>query len=116
MNYEKPIIVDAGTSEGIYLQSGDTDSTKCSSIYMKGVFQSPTNNSIVDGYKKTPWCGDHKGKSKKRIANHHVRNWFKRNPDAILPPGAYKKIYCSWDICDYGWIHTWEDYWNDCQE
>lgn len=29
-------------------------------------------------YKKTPWCGDHKGKSKKRIANHHVRNWFKK--------------------------------------
>ena len=28
MNYEKPIIVDAGTSEGIYLQSGNTDSTK----------------------------------------------------------------------------------------
>ena len=66
-------------------------------------------------YKKTPWFGDHKGKSKKRIANHHVRNWFKRNPDVILPPGAYKKIYCSWDICDYGWICTWEDYWNNCQ-
>ena len=31
----------------------------------------------------------------------------------ILPPGAYKKIHCSWDICDYGWIRTWEDYWND---
>lgn len=56
MNYEKPIIVDAGTSEGIYLQSGDTDSTKCNSIYMKGVFQSPTNNSIVDGYKKGYGC------------------------------------------------------------
>ena len=67
-------------------------------------------------YKKTPWCGEHKGKSKKRIANHHVRNWFKRNPDVILPPGAYKKIHCSWDICDYGWICTWEDYWNDCQK
>ena len=27
-----------------------------------------------------------------------------------------KKFYCSWNICDYGWIHTWEDYWNGCQE
>ena len=67
-------------------------------------------------YKKTPWCGEHKGKSKKRNANHQVKNWFKRNPDVILPPGAYKKIHCSWDICDYGWIRTWEDYWNDCQK
>ena len=70
---------------------------------------------ISRSYKRTPWCGDHKGKSKKRIANHHVRNWFKKNPDVILPPGAYKKIHCSWDICDYGWIRTWEEYWNDCQ-
>lgn len=42
--------------------------------------------------KKTPWCGDRKGKSKKRIANHHVRNWFKRNPDVILPPEALEYI------------------------
>ena len=53
---------------------------------------------------------------KKRIANHHVRNWLKENPDVILPPGGYKKIHCSWDICDYGWICTWEDYWNNCQK
>lgn len=69
---------------------------------------------ISHSYKRTPWCGDHKGKSKKRIANHYVRNWLKENPDVILPPGGYKKIYCSWDICDYGRIRTWEDYWNDC--
>ena len=34
----------------------------------------------------------------------------------ILPPGAYKKIHCSWNIYDYGWICTWEDYWNNCQK
>ena len=43
-------------------------------------------------YKRTLWCGDHKGKSKKRIANHHVRNWFKRNPDVILPQEPIKKF------------------------
>ena len=32
-------------------------------------------------YKKTPWCGENKGKTKKRNANHQVKNWFKRNPD-----------------------------------
>ena len=62
-------------------------------------------------YKKTPWCGDHKGKQKKRIANKVVRMWLKEHPDVNLKPGQFKQIYCSWDICDYGWINTWEDYW-----
>ena len=44
-------------------------------------------------YKKTPWCGDNKGKVKKRIAN-------------------YKKVYETWDICDYGWVYSWKTYWN----
>ena len=46
-------------------------------------------------YKKTPYCGDHKGKSKKRIANHKVRNWLKQNPEVALKGNAYKKIYES---------------------
>ena len=61
-------------------------------------------------YKKTPWCGDHKGKIKKRIANQTVRQMLK-NYDLIVQKGAYKKLYCSYDICDYGWICSWEDYW-----
>lgn len=62
-------------------------------------------------YKKTPWCGDNKGKKKKRIANHAVRQWLKRNMSQDLAPGGYKKLYETWDICDYGWTCTWEQYW-----
>lgn len=62
-------------------------------------------------YKKTPYCGERKGKSKKRIANHKVRNWLKQNPDVLLERGAYKKVYERWDICDYYTISTWEEYW-----
>ena len=62
-------------------------------------------------YKKTPYCGDHKGKSKKRIANHKVRNWLKQNPEVALKGSAYKKIYERWDICDYYTVSTWEEYW-----
>ena len=62
-------------------------------------------------YKKTPYCGDHKGKSKKRIANHKVRNWLKQNPEVALKGNTYKKIYERWDICDYYTVSTWEAYW-----
>lgn len=62
-------------------------------------------------YKKTPWCGDHKGKIKKRLANKSVRAWLDRHPEETPQGGAYRKLYCSWNICDYGWICTWEEYW-----
>jgi hypothetical protein len=62
-------------------------------------------------YKKTPWCGNHKGKDKKRCANKVVRMWLKEHPDIALKCGQYKKLYERWDICDYGWITTWEEYW-----
>ena len=42
-------------------------------------------------YKKTPWCGDHKGKLKKRIANHHVRKWLKENPKWVKIINDVKK-------------------------
>ena len=67
-------------------------------------------------YKKTPWCGDHKGTQKKRQAWKKVRQWQKDNPDILLQGGAYKKIYETWDICDYGWVTTWEEYWRSCWE
>ena len=35
-------------------------------------------------YKKTAYCGDRKTKSKKRLANRAVRNYFKRNPEIII--------------------------------
>jgi hypothetical protein len=65
-------------------------------------------------FKKTPWAGDSKGKIKKRIANKAVRNWLKQHPDVAIQGGQYKKIYETWDICDYGWITSWEEYWASC--
>lgn len=64
-------------------------------------------------YKKTPGAGDTKGKTSKRIANHKVRQELKRNLNALPKKGnKYKKIYESWDICDYFSIYSWERYWN----
>ena len=54
-------------------------------------------------YKKHSWCGDHKGTGKKRTAWKTVRQWQKDHPDILLQGGAYKKIYETWDICDYHW-------------
>lgn len=62
-------------------------------------------------YKKTPWAGDKKGKIKKRIANQTVRSWLKQHPDVKLSKSDFKKIYETWDICDYGYKMTWEEYW-----
>lgn len=62
-------------------------------------------------YKHTPYCGEHKGKVKKRRANKSVRAWLKRHPEVTLPYNSYKKLYCSYNICDYRWISTWPQYW-----
>lgn len=61
-------------------------------------------------YKKTPWSGDKKGKEKKRIANHKVRQKLKNNLELIVQQGEYKKLYETWDICDYGWIITFDEF------
>ena len=60
-------------------------------------------------YKKTPYCGDCKGKSSKRAANSKVRAVLKQNPDAITSGRAYRKLYDSWEICDYQWSEFKED-------
>lgn len=67
-------------------------------------------------YKKTPYCGDTKGKEKKRIANHKVRQYLRSNEDTVLRGGAYKRLYNTWDICDFYWIADWEEYWFNCLE
>lgn len=65
-------------------------------------------------YKKTPYCGDNKGRGKKRTAMSKVRSKLK-DPNYELPKGsAYKKIYETWNICDYGWVTSWKEYWNIC--
>ena len=62
-------------------------------------------------YKKHAYCGDKKGKERKRLANHKVRQYLKRNPEVILKPSQFKRLFESCEICDYGWLCDWEEYW-----
>ena len=62
-------------------------------------------------YKKTSYCGDKKGKDKKRCANHKVRSYLKQHPEELLKGRSFRKIFPTWDICDYYWICSWEEYW-----
>lgn len=66
---------------------------------------------ISHSYKKHAYSGDHKGKEKKRCANKTVRMWLKDNPEEVIKGKSFKKIYESWDICDYGGLCSWEAYW-----
>lgn len=62
-------------------------------------------------YKKTPYAGDHKGKIKKRIANHRVRQKLK-NPDFECQHMAYKNVGMDrWDMCDSYSIYSWKKWW-----
>lgn len=65
-------------------------------------------------YKKTPYCGDNKGKNKKRFANSKLRTKLKNHDFILANGGAYKKVYESWDICDFYWITSWKEYWDIC--
>lgn len=57
--------------------------------------------------KKTPFCKcERTCKWGKRNANRRVR----RYKDSIPNGKWYKKIYNSWDICDYYSIETWKQY------
>lgn len=61
-------------------------------------------------YKKTPRCGDYKDKYLKKCANRKVR---RLRIDADPPKyNNYKKIFSSWDICDYESVGvSFNDYW-----
>ena len=50
-------------------------------------------------YKKTSYCGDKKGKDKKRCANHKVRSYLKQHPEESLKGRSFRKIFPTWDIC-----------------
>ena len=65
-------------------------------------------------YKKSPVCNDHSTPNTswdKRQANKAVRRYM-----GVIPNGnCYRKLYCSWNICDYRFyeplqkaIHEWE--------
>lgn len=63
-------------------------------------------------YKKHGFCKcENSCKIGKRFANRRVR----RYKDEIPNGKAYKKIYPSYDICDYCCLETWEEFqrwWN----
>ena len=54
---------------------------------------------VSRSYKHTPRCGDRKGKYSKRYANRKVRRV--RIEDSFPQYGGYKKMFESWNICDY---------------
>lgn len=67
-------------------------------------------------YKKYPyWKIERSCKKSKKIANNKVRAYLKT--DKEIPNGnAYKKIFESWEICDYcssitlkEWLKRWKD-------
>ena len=55
-------------------------------------------------YKKFPCIKDH-NKGQKQIANKKIRRTNKLDP---LKGSSYKKLYPSWDICDYNWYWSIE--------
>lgn len=55
---------------------------------------------ISRSYKKTPYCGDKKSKDLKRYANRVVRQHLKNSHDK-LNYKSYRKVYESWNICDF---------------
>jgi len=57
-------------------------------------------------YKKHEVCKQQNTKDMKQMANRHVR---RNMTDLPLKGKAYKKLFESWDICDYKWIWTKED-------
>ena len=61
-------------------------------------------------YKKYPYAGDNvKRKERKRLANQSVRTKL-RSFDELPQRNSYRKMYESYDICDYYDDSTWEEY------
>ena len=65
---------------------------------------------MARSYKHTPWSGEPKGPDKKKYASRRVRNKIK-DWEYLPQGGQYKQLYETWDICDYGSIETWHQYW-----
>lgn len=59
-------------------------------------------------YKKTPISKDHTNGMKK-FANKKVRKYKGEIEDG----NSYKKIFCSYDICDWSFRETYSDYLKD---
>ena len=56
-------------------------------------------------YKKTPIVKDHT-RGMKSIANRK----FRRKKIAIADGNAYRKVVCSYDICDWAFRETYAEY------
>jgi hypothetical protein len=64
--------------------------------------------SMSHSYKKTPYCSCKKNKFAKNQANRKIR----RNKDELYQNREFRKVYDSWDICDYGEVGiSFEEYW-----
>lgn len=59
-------------------------------------------------YKRSNVCADHR--SNKRYANHVVRNHLKNEENVDLPHAYFKRMYNSYDICDFIFHCSWEDW------
>jgi hypothetical protein len=58
---------------------------------------------MMHSYNRSPYIKDHNRKHK-RFANKRVRRHLN------IPSGSsYKRIYQSWNICDYKWLWTKRD-------
>lgn len=64
-------------------------------------------NIMSRSYKRIPCCKDH-NLGAKRLANKKVR----RNNWSILAGNSYKKIFCSYSICDYKFLDSFLEYKN----
>jgi hypothetical protein len=61
-------------------------------------------------YKHTPRCGQKKSKFFKKQANRKLRHIPLEEPP--YNNKSYRRVYCTWNICDYQWVGTsFEQYW-----
>ena len=63
---------------------------------------------MARSYKKTPIVKD-SSTGMKTIANRKVRRMLKRRI-TLANGNAYRKLVCSYDICDWAFRETWLEY------
>lgn len=49
----------------------------------------------------------------KRQANKKLRQQLK-DPEFDVSNAGFKKNFESWEICDYGFVVSWEEHWQAC--
>ena len=61
--------------------------------------------------KKSHVSKDHPSKNMKRFANKRVRQLLKRKPEEVLNYKQYRKVFQSYDLCDYIFFYpSFEDF------